>query len=151
MRLLVTNDDGVDSVFLHELVRALIAADHEVFVVAPKLEQSWTGASKSRHKAVHSAEVEHELKCPTWAVDGTPSDCVNIALDHLLPAAPDAVVSGMNAAITATCAEVVRSSASATRIGQPKTAPSIVKSSGRRCRRGCRDFELARQTRRRAG
>ena len=44
-----------------------------------------------------------------------------------------AVVSGMNAAITATCADVVRCSASASRIGQPKTAPSIVYTSGRRC------------------
>jgi 5'-nucleotidase len=109
VRLLVTNDDGVESVFLHELVRALIAADHEVFVVAPKLEQSWTGASKSRNRAVHSAEAEHELKCPTWAVDGTPSDCVNIALDHLLPSMPDAVVSGMNIGLNASLAFILGS------------------------------------------
>ena len=57
--------------FLHELVRALIAADHEVFVVAPRVEQSWTGASKSRHRAVHSLKEERELGCPTWSVDGT--------------------------------------------------------------------------------
>ena len=44
-----------------------------------------------------------------------------------------AVVSGMNAAITATCADVVRVSARASRIGQPNTAPSMVKTSGRSC------------------
>jgi 5'-nucleotidase len=101
VRLLVTNDDGIESVFLHALVRALIAADHEVFVVAPKVEQSWTGASKSRHRAVHSSRAERALGCPTWIVDGTPCDSVNIALEHLVPQAPDAVLSGINIGLNA--------------------------------------------------
>jgi 5'-nucleotidase len=101
VRLLVTNDDGIESVFLHELVRALIAAGHEVFVAAPKLEQSWTSASKSRNRPVHSLRSERGLGCPTWTVDGTPSDCVNIAIDHLLPARPDAVLSGINVGVNA--------------------------------------------------
>jgi 5'-nucleotidase len=101
VRLLVTNDDGIGSVFLHELVRALIAAGHQVSVAAPKVEQSWTGASKSRHRAVHSAKAERELGCPTWVIDGTPSDCVNIALDHLLPGGVDAVLSGINIGLNA--------------------------------------------------
>jgi 5'-nucleotidase len=101
VRLLVTNDDGIESVFLHELVRALLAAGHETYVVAPKAEQSWIGAAKSRHRPVHSARADHGLGCPTWAVDGTPSDCVNIAIDHLLPHGPDAVVSGINIGLNA--------------------------------------------------
>jgi 5'-nucleotidase len=96
VRLLVTNDDGISSVFLHELARALVAAGHEVSVVAPKVEQSWTGASKSRHRAVPSEEADWGLGCPTWAVDGTPSDCVNIGIGHLLGAPPEAVISGIN-------------------------------------------------------
>lgn len=101
MRLLVTNDDGIESVLLHELVRALIAADHEVYVVAPKHEQSWTSASKTRNRPVSSAKVDRGLGCPTWIVDGTPSDSVNIALDHLVPCTPEAVVSGINIGINA--------------------------------------------------
>ena len=101
MRLLVTNDDGIESVFLHELVRALIGAGHEVGVVAPKLEQSWIGAAKSRHRAVESARLDCGLGCPTWTVDGTPSDCVNIGIDHLLPFAPEAVLSGINIGLNA--------------------------------------------------
>ena len=101
MRLLVTNDDGIGSVFLHELVRALLAADHEVFVVAPRVEQSWTGASKSRHRPVHSAEADAGLGCPTWIVDGTPSDSVNIGIEHLLPEKPEAVLSGINIGLNA--------------------------------------------------
>ena len=46
MRFLVTNDDGIESVFLHELVHALRSAGHELYVVAPKREQSWVGAAK---------------------------------------------------------------------------------------------------------
>ncbi len=101
MRLLVTNDDGIESVFLHELVRALIAAGHEPFVAAPKLEQSWTSASKSRNRGVHSAQADLGLGCPTWIVDGTPSDCVNIAMGHLVTAKPEAVVSGINVGLNA--------------------------------------------------
>ena len=101
MRLLVTNDDGIGCVFLHELVRALVAAGHQVFVVAPKIEQSWTGASKSRHRPVRSESADLGLGCPTWIVDGTPSDCVNIGIDHLLPEPPEAVLSGINVGLNA--------------------------------------------------
>ena len=96
MKLLVTNDDGINSVFLHELIHALRTAGHELFVVAPASEQSWTGAAKTRNRHVKSAAVDRGFGCPTWMVDGTPSDCVNIAIAHLLPEKVEAVVSGMN-------------------------------------------------------
>jgi 5'-nucleotidase len=101
MRLLITNDDGIDCVFLHELVFGLRAAGHELAVVAPKTEQSWIGAAKSRHRPVRSSKVDRGFGCPTWIVDGTPSDCVNIALAHLVTVRPDAVVSGMNVGLNA--------------------------------------------------
>lgn len=115
MKFLVTNDDGIGSVFLHELVRALRADGHAVAVAAPKREQSWIGAAKSRHRPVTSerADHSHDLGCPTWIIDGTPSDCVNIALAHLLPAAnvakPDAVVSGINIGFNASLAFILAS------------------------------------------
>lgn len=96
MKLLVTNDDGINSLFLHELVFALSTAGHELYVVAPVKEQSWTGASKTRGRPVKSAAVDRGLGCPTWIVDGTPSDCVNIAIAHLLPEKVEGVVSGIN-------------------------------------------------------
>ncbi len=101
MRLLITNDDSLDCIFLHVLVHALRDAGHELFVVAPKSEQSWIGAAKSRHRRVHSAAVDRGFGCATWVVDGTPSDCVNIALAHLLTEKPDAVVSGINVGLNA--------------------------------------------------
>jgi len=96
MKLLVTNDDGINSLFLHELIAALKAAGHELYVVAPMKEQSWTGASKTRGRPVKSAVADHGLGCPTWIIDGTPSDCVNIAIAHLLPGKIEGVVSGIN-------------------------------------------------------
>ncbi len=109
MKLLVTNDDGINSVFLHELVFALKAAGHELFVVAPLTEQSWTGASKTRNRPVQSVRAEQGFGCPTWTVDGTPSDCVNIAIAHLLPGKVDAVVSGMNVGFNCTLGFVIAS------------------------------------------
>ncbi len=109
MKLLVTNDDGIDSVFFHVLVHALKAAGHELYVVAPLTEQSWTGASKTRHRAVKSAVADHGFGCPSWTVDGTPSDCVNIAIAHLLPTKVDAVVSGINVGFNCTLGFLIAS------------------------------------------
>lgn len=109
MRLLVTNDDSIESVFLHELVFALARAGHDVVVAAPRTEQSWIGAAKSRHRAVHAAQEDHGLGCTTWVIDGTPSDCVNIALAHLLPQRPDGVISGINLGFNASLGFILAS------------------------------------------
>jgi 5'-nucleotidase len=95
--ILVTNDDGIESGFLHRLVEALVP-HYKVSVAAPAFEQSWIGRAISRH-------AEIEVVCgashfpegvQAWAINGTPTDCVNIALGHLLEQAPNAVVSGIN-------------------------------------------------------
>ncbi len=109
MKLLLTNDDSIESIFLHELVHALRNAGHQLYVAAPKTEQSWIGAAKSRHRAVESTKADRGFGCPTWIVDGTPSDCVNIALAHLLPERPDAVVSGINIGLNASLGFILAS------------------------------------------
>jgi 5'-nucleotidase len=111
MRFLVTNDDGIESVFLHELVHALRVAGHELYVVAPKREQSWIGAAKSRNRPVHATAADRGLGCPTWIVDGTPSDAINIAVGHLLPPALaiDAVISGINVGLNASLGFIIAS------------------------------------------
>ncbi len=111
MRFLVTNDDGIESVFLHELVHALRDAGHELYVVAPKCEQSWVGAAKSRNRPVHATVADRGLGCPTWIVDGTPSDGINIAVGHLLPRSLeiDAVVSGINVGLNASLGFIIAS------------------------------------------
>ena len=111
MRFLVTNDDGIESVFLRELVLALRSAGHELYVVAPKKEQSWVGAAKSRNRPVHATACDRGLGCPTWVVDGTPSDGINIAVGHLLPHTLeiDAVISGINVGLNASLGFIIAS------------------------------------------
>ncbi|WP_309400743.1 5'/3'-nucleotidase SurE [Cerasicoccus maritimus] len=93
--LLVTNDDGIDSFFLRVLVDALVE-DFRVTVAAPMGEKSWIGRAMSRQGQVHLAEYDN-FPCRAFALDGTPSDCVNISLGHLLTDdMPDAVCSGIN-------------------------------------------------------
>ncbi|HVU33031.1 MAG TPA: 5'/3'-nucleotidase SurE [Opitutaceae bacterium] len=112
MRFLVTNDDGIESVFLHELIHALRAAGHDLYVAAPRKEQSWVGAAKSRGRPVHVQRATHvDLGCPTWIVDGTPSDAVNIAVGHLIPGGTriDAVISGINVGLNASLGFIIAS------------------------------------------
>lgn len=92
--VLLTNDDGIDSLFLRAIAEALEAA-FEVFIAAPAVEQSWIGRAMSRRASV-SVEAVAGFPGPAWAVGGTPTDCVNLALDHLLGDLPDIVVSGIN-------------------------------------------------------
>jgi 5'-nucleotidase len=92
--VLITNDDGIDSFFLRELIESHLP-HFRVSVAAPLGEQSWIGRAFSRLRDVQVARVEVE-GCAAWSVDGTPSDCVNIALGHLLPQKPDVVISGIN-------------------------------------------------------
>jgi len=109
MRLLVTNDDGIDSVFLHELCFALKAAGHDLCIVAPAKEQSGMGAAKTTTRGLKTAAVNPDLGGPTWTVDGTPADCVNIGLEHLIEGTVEGVVSGINLGCNASLAFIIAS------------------------------------------
>ncbi len=98
---LLTNDDGVGAAFLHALAQALGKAGLRVIVAAPAGERSWIGRAFSRHREVTVTALDGPGD-ETWSIDGTPSDCVNIALGHLLKRKPDVVVSGMNIGFNAT-------------------------------------------------
>lgn len=92
--VLVSNDDGVASPGLLALREALLAwAD--VVVVAPETEQSATSHALSLHRPLRARRVEEGV----FAVDGTPADCVYVALHaerRFLPRWPDLVCSGIN-------------------------------------------------------
>ena len=94
---LVANDDGIESAFLHRFVDAL-CHDFKVSVAAPAFEQSWIGRAISRRKeieVIHSPAIFPE-DVDAWAISGTPTDCVNIALGHLVKQPVDIVLSGIN-------------------------------------------------------
>jgi 5'-nucleotidase len=90
-RILVTNDDGYRSEGIRALAEAL-APLGEVTIVAPVLEASAIG---------HALTLRHPLRLDriadrVMAVDGTPTDCVNIAITQVFHGLPDLVVSGIN-------------------------------------------------------
>jgi|WetSurMetagenome_2_1015567.scaffolds.fasta_scaffold164458_2 5'-nucleotidase len=90
-RILVTNDDGVRSKGIHALADALRPLG-DVTVVAPTREASAIGHALTLH---HPLRLEH-LRDAVYALDGTPTDCVNIAVAAVLHGLPDLVVSGIN-------------------------------------------------------
>jgi 5'-nucleotidase len=90
-KILVTNDDGIASEGLSALASAL-APLGEVTVVAPVKEASAVGHALTLH---YPLRLEH-LGERRYAVDGTPTDCVNIGVAIVLKDLPDLVVSGIN-------------------------------------------------------
>jgi 5'-nucleotidase len=92
VRILVSNDDGILASGLRALREALRAAGHEVWTVAPDREQSASSHSITLDRPLRIRQVEGDA----WAVDGTPTDCVLLAVNGILPARPDLVVSGIN-------------------------------------------------------
>lgn len=91
-RILVTNDDGVYSEGIKLLARALSELG-EVIIVAPDREQSASGHSLTLTRPLRLQKLEANV----YAVDGTPTDCVSLAVQWLLKdARPDLVVSGIN-------------------------------------------------------
>jgi 5'-nucleotidase len=95
LSILLTNDDGIYAPGLAALYRELQPLG-EVTVVAPESEQSAVGHSISLATPLRVKEVSINGGVEGWAVNGTPADCVKIALAELLPNPPELVVSGIN-------------------------------------------------------
>ena len=89
--ILVTNDDGVHAPGIKALAAGL-ASLGTVHVVAPDREVSACAQSLTLKHPLRAERVDERV----FAVDGTPADCVNLALVKLLPRRPDLVVSGIN-------------------------------------------------------
>ena len=92
MRVLVSNDDGVDAPGIHALAQGLRDAGHEVYVVAPDRDRSGASNSLTLDLPIRIKRLDEQ----TWRVAGTPTDCVHLALTGLLEFEPDIVVSGIN-------------------------------------------------------
>lgn len=96
MRLLVTNDDGIQAKGLWILVEALRQVG-EVTVVAPDREQSGVGSSLTLGAPLRvTPQVFAPDSLPTFSVEGSPGDCVILGLGSLMPEGADLVVAGIN-------------------------------------------------------
>lgn len=101
MRILVTNDDGIDSVGLHVLVRSLceLRGDHEVVVVAPDREFSGAGAALGALHEINPIVTRAEIPdcdAEAWTVNGPPGLCVMFTRLGAFGDPFDLIVSGIN-------------------------------------------------------
>jgi 5'-nucleotidase len=95
MRVLVSNDDGVDAPGIHALAHGLREVGHEVVMVAPDRDRSGASNSLTLDAPIRVVQLDER----TWKVYGTPTDCVHVAVTGMLEALglePDIVVSGIN-------------------------------------------------------
>jgi 5'-nucleotidase len=91
LTILVTNDDGIDSPGVQLLAETLKPLGR-VYVVAPDKECSAMAHSLTLQRPLRVDEVREGY----FAVDGTPADCVNLAICHILPERPNMIASGIN-------------------------------------------------------
>ena len=92
MRILLTNDDGIDAEGLTCLENIACTLSDDVWIVAPAVEQS----GKGRGLTLTEPLRVNKLGDKRFAVTGTPTDCVILAVNELMPEKPDLVLSGVN-------------------------------------------------------
>jgi len=91
-RILISNDDGINSAGIYALSEAL-AMLGEIIIVAPDRDQSAVSHSLSLYRPLRIDEVAENV----YSVDGTPTDCINLAINGILvDRKPDLIVSGIN-------------------------------------------------------
>lgn len=101
MRILLTNDDGIYAPGLAAMERQLRNLG-DVTVAAPLTEQSGVGHAITYLTPLMAREVfTEDQKRRGWAVEGSPADCVKLAICALLPERPDLLVSGINSGMNA--------------------------------------------------
>lgn len=97
MKVLLTNDDGIDAIGLQAVRRALLEVpDIELAVIAPDSNRSATGRMITTGRALWVDEVDFDDGTSGFATEGSPVDCVRFATLGLLDFAPELIVSGIN-------------------------------------------------------
>ncbi len=95
MRILITNDDGINApglAILHDIAQALAGKTGEVWTVAPAFEQSGVAHCISYTRPMMVTRFAPRR----FSLEGSPADCVLAGIHEILPAAPDLVLSGIN-------------------------------------------------------
>ncbi len=95
MRILITNDDGVNSSGLLALYEA-VSDLGDTTVVAPLTQQSGVGHKITLMKPLRATESQLIDGTPAYSVDGTPTDCIILGSESIMDKRPDLVISGIN-------------------------------------------------------
>lgn len=93
--LLITNDDGINAPGIKHLWQA-VHAYADTAIVAPHHEKSGSGLSITWTKPLHLRPCPWDQNVPAWSINGTPADCIKMALAVLLEQKPDMIISGVN-------------------------------------------------------
>jgi 5'-nucleotidase len=125
MRILLCNDDGIGAPGFRVLQAIARRLTEDVWVVAPEAEQSGASHSLTLHRPLRVRRVNRKR----FAVDGTPTDCILLALNTLMKQSPPTLVlsgvnRGMNAADDVTYSGTVAAAMEATLLGVPAIALS---------------------------
>jgi 5'-nucleotidase len=136
LRILVTNDDGYRSEGIHALADALTPLG-QVTIVAPMTEASAIGHALTLRRPLRLEQIDPNV----FGVDGTPTDCINVAVTQVLKGLPGLVVSGINKGWNlgddVTYSGTVAGALEAALLGVPAIAVSL------RQTRGSYDFRYA--------
>ncbi len=124
--ILVTNDDGIFSPGIKILAKTLKDIG-DVYIVAPETEQSAVAHALTLHRPLRFDKVGSK----TYFLNGTPTDCVIIGVNKLLPRRPDIIVSGINNGANLgddiTYSGTVAAAIEGTLLGIPSIAVSLVR------------------------
>lgn len=97
MKILLSNDDGIDSIGILELLKVL-SPQHEVAVAAPATQQSAVSKALTLYSPLRAKK--HSIagfeRIEAYAVSGTPVDCVRLGLGNLISRKPEIAISGIN-------------------------------------------------------
>lgn len=126
--ILVCNDDGIDAPGIYTLVQQLKKIGH-ITVVAPDKQQSAVGHAITMNYPLRVEEFKKNGKFFGYAVQGTPADCVKLAVKALLKRPPDLIISGINhgsnTAISIIYSGTVSAATEGTILGIPSIAVSL--------------------------
>ncbi len=96
MKILIANDDGIDSEGIYHLAKKLKDIG-KVYVVAPDKEQSASGHSITMHRPLRLKKINFfDTDIDAWWVSGTPADCIKLGIETIIKEKPDLIVSGIN-------------------------------------------------------
>ena len=98
LNILISNDDGIFADGIRALANKALDRGHSVTVVCPDQERSATGHGLTLHSPIRieSADALFQEGIKAWGCNGTPADCVKLALSELVDKKPDLVLSGIN-------------------------------------------------------
>ena len=123
MFILLVNDDGIDSIGLKVMIKAAVRRGHRVMVCAPAQQQSAASQRIHLNAPIMVQRRPDIAGAESWAVSGTPSDCVRLAFE-LTDEQPDICFSGINDGENAGCAVFYSGTVSAAREAAMHSIPA---------------------------